>query len=261
MPVPPEFAAGNEPPVALVTGGAKRIGGAFAEALAAEGFRVAIHCNRSREEAEALGRRLAAAGAPAPIVVAADLAAPDVGRQILDALPQAPAVLVNNASLFEDDRIEDFATERFDRHMAVNLRAPALLVQEMAQRLPADRNGLVINLLDAKLSSLNPDFFTYTLSKIGLDGMTELAARSLAPRIRVNAIAPAITVISGYQSRENFAAAHLLNPLARGVEPAHLVAALLYLLHTPTVTGQTLTVDAGQRFLGLPRDVAYMVPA
>lgn len=259
MALPPEFRSDDDLPIAVVTGGAKRIGAAMAEALAGMGFRVVIHCNRSRAEAEALGGRLAAAGAPAPIVVAADLASPNVADEIIGALPAAPCLLVNNASLFEEDSLADFGPDLWERHMNVNLRAPALLTQAFAARLPAHARGLVVNISDAKLAAPNPAFFSYTLSKVGLAGLTELAARALAPRIRVNAIAPAITVISAWQSEANFAASHVLNPLHRGVEVGHLVAALRYLVETPTVTGQTLTLDAGQRFMALPRDVSHMV--
>ncbi len=255
-----EFSAPDgTPPLALVTGGAKRIGAAFARALAAEGFRVAIHCNRSREDAEALAAEIRATGAPAPTVVQADLAAPDIGEQILSTLREAPSVLINNASLFEMDQIGDFGTPLWDRHLAVNLRAPALLIQALANGLPQERNGLVVNLSDAKLDALNPDYFSYTVSKIGLAGVTEMAARALAPRIRVNAIAPAVTLGWGPSSRGVFDKAHRMNALGRGVEVDHLVGAMLYLVRTPTVTGQTLTLDSGQRFLALPRDVSFMV--
>lgn len=247
------------PPLALVTGGAKRIGAAFVRALAAEGFQVAIHCNRSRADADALAAEIASTDAPAPVVVQADLAEPDVGDRILASLGKAPSVLINNASLFEMDEVADFGPTLWDRHLAVNLRAPALLIQAMANALPTDRNGLVVNLSDAKLEALNPDYFSYTVSKIGLAGITEMAARALAPRIRVNAIAPAVTLGWGPTSRGVFDKAHKMNALGRGVEVDHLVGALLYLLRTPTVTGQTLTLDSGQRFLALPRDISFMV--
>lgn len=258
--LPPEFADGDAP-LALVTGAAKRIGAALARALARRGFRLVLHCNRSLAEAEALAGELADAGAPPPIVIAADLARPDIAALLLDGLPGPVRLLVNNASLFEEDQLADFTPELWQQHMDVNLRAPALLTRAMAARLPGTRSGLIVNLSDAKLAAPNPDFFSYTLSKIGLAGLTELAARALAPRIRVNAIAPAVTLVSGPQSRENFAAAHVLNPLGRGVAVDDLVRALDYLVDTPTVTGQTLVIDSGQHFLGLPRDVAYMVPA
>ncbi len=237
-------------PLALVTGGARRIGAALARALAADGWRVAIHCNASRSEADALAAEIGAQ------VAQQDLAAPDCAA-LFDQLDAAPSLLVNNASLFVNDDLAGFTAESFDRHMAVNARAPALLTQAFAARLAGQ--GAIINLLDAKLSSPNPDFLAYTVSKQAFAGFTELSARALAPRIRVNAIAPAVTLVSGPQSRENFAAAHVLNALRRGVDVEHLVAAMRFLLATPTLTGQTITVDAGQRFLGLPRDVAYMV--
>ena len=260
VPLPAEFAASGDPPFALVTGGAKRIGGAFSRALAARGFRVAIHCNSSRAEADALAAGLKAEGLPAPLVVQADLADGSVAETIFAQLPAAPRILVNNASLFEEDQLGSLDLALWQRHMAVNLLAPVLLMQAFAAKLPHGASGLVVNLSDAKLSSPNPDFFSYTVSKMGLAGATELAARKLAPAVRVNAIAPAVTLVSGPQSRDNFAAAHVLNALGRGVDVADLVRALLYLVETPTVTGQTLVVDGGQRFLALPRDVAYMVP-
>ncbi len=259
MTVPSELIPPGHPPTALVTGGARRVGAAFVQALVADGWRVLIHCNRSRAEAEALAAGLMAGAAHAPLVVAADLADMADAEALPGLSPGPLTLLVNNASLFEEDRLDDFAGDRWARHMAVNLEAPARLIRAFARQLPDGAGGLVVNLLDAKLAALNPDFFSYTVSKIGLAGVTELAARSLAPRIRVNAIAPAVTLVSGPQSRANFEAAHVLNPLARGVEVGHLVSALRYLVSTPTVTGQTLTIDSGQRFLALPRDVAYMV--
>jgi NAD(P)-dependent dehydrogenase (short-subunit alcohol dehydrogenase family) len=243
---------------AIITGGAKRIGGAISRALAADGWHVLIHCNSSRAEAEAL-----AACLPHASVVAADLADPAAADVIMAAtagLPP-PRLLVNSASRFVYDRIEDFGPADFDIHMAVNLRAPALLTRAFAAALPEtpDRAALVVNLLDAKLASLNPDFFTYTLSKIGLEGLTELTARSYAPRLRCVGIAPAVTLVSGPQSRENFEAVHGMNPLGRGVTVDEIVAALRFIIATPTYNAQTIVLDGGQRLLGLPRDVAHMV--
>lgn len=258
MPVPAELTPPAAPPTALVTGGAKRIGAALATALAADGWRVLIHCNRSRAEADALAARLAATAPHAPLVVDADLADWAATDALIAKAPGPVTLLVNNASLFEYDRLADFDPTLWQQHMAVNLRAPMQLARGMAAALPAGQQGLIVNLLDAKLSAPNPDFFTYTLSKIGLAGATELAARALAPAVRVNGIAPAVTLVSGPQSRENFEAAHGMNPLGRGVEVDHLVSALRYLIATPSVTGQVLTLDSGQRFLGLPRDVAFM---
>lgn len=258
MPVPAELDPRPHPPTALVTGGARRIGAAFVRALAADGWRVVIHCNRSTAEAEALAAELAPSVAHAPVVVAADLSDMAAVEALAGRLPGPLTLLVNNASAFDPDSLADFERARWDHHMAVNLEAPTRLIRAFARDLPAGAGGLVVNVLDAKLAAPNPDFFSYTISKMGLAGVTELAARALAPRIRVNAIAPAITVVSAHQSDANFEAAHVMNPLQRGVTVDHLVAALRYLVATPTVTGQTLTLDSGQRFLALPRDVAYM---
>jgi NAD(P)-dependent dehydrogenase (short-subunit alcohol dehydrogenase family) len=243
---------------AIVTGGAKRIGGAITRALAGDGWHVLIHCNTSRAAADALAAEL-----PHASVVTADLADPVAAETIMAAtlgLPPAQ-LLVNSASRFVYDRIEDFSAAEFDIHMAVNLRAPALLSRAFAAALPDSlaEPALVVNLLDAKLSSLNPDYFTYTLSKIGFEGLTELTARSYAPRLRCVGIAPAVTLVSGPQTRENFEAVHGLNPLGRGVTVDDIVSALRFIIATPTFNAQTIVLDGGQRLLGLPRDVANMV--
>jgi NAD(P)-dependent dehydrogenase (short-subunit alcohol dehydrogenase family) len=195
-------------------------------------------------------------------IVRADLAdAAAADRVIAEAAAGgAPlGMLVNNASRFDYDTHLDFDLEGWTRHLDVNLRAPALLTRAFAKALPANLNGLVVNMLDVKLFSLNPDFFTYTISKYGLLGLTELSARALAPRIRVNGIAPAVTMVSGPQSRDNFEKAHTYNPLGRGVQVEEIVSTLRFIVATPTLHGQVITLDAGQRLLGMPRDVAFMV--
>ena len=242
---------------AIVTGGARRIGAAIVRALAADGWHIVIHCNTSRTEANALAREVGNA-----VVVTADLVDAGAGTAIVAAATGLPplALLVNSASRFSYDRIEDFDVAAFDTHMAINLRAPALITRAFAAAvLPSEDAALVINLLDAKLESLNPDYFTYTLSKIGLEGLTELTARAYAPRLRCAGIAPAVTLVSGPQSRENFEAVHPMNPLHRGVRVDEIVAALRFIIATPTFNAQTITLDGGQRLMGLRRDVAYMV--
>jgi NAD(P)-dependent dehydrogenase (short-subunit alcohol dehydrogenase family) len=241
------------PRTAIVTGGAKRIGAELCRALAADGWHVLIHCNRSQGEAEALAAELRNAA-----IVSADLADPAAPAAIvaaLDGLPPA-RLLVNNASIFSYDGADDFTAQGWDAHLAVNLRAPLLLAQALAQDVK-----LIVNLLDAKLAAPNPDFFSYTLSKAGLAAATELLARAWAGRgIRVCGIAPSVTLVSGPQSRENFEQVHALNALGRGVRVDEIVAALRFILATPTFTGQTLTLDGGQRFLGLARDVQFLEP-
>jgi NAD(P)-dependent dehydrogenase (short-subunit alcohol dehydrogenase family) len=246
----PEF---GTPRTAIVTGGAKRIGAALSRALAADGWDVLVHYNSSPAEAQALAEEIGGR------TVQADLAGEDVGERIVGAAASPPGLLVNNASRFDWDTHDDFTTEGWRTHMDVNLRAPALLGRAFAQAVPEGAKGLIVNMLDVKLFAPNPDFFTYTISKYGLMGLTELQARALAPRIRVNGIAPAVTMVSGPQSRENFAKVHAHNPLGRGVTADDLVAALRYLVASPVVTGQVLTVDGGQRMMGMPRDVQFMV--
>ena len=236
---------------AIVTGGARRIGAALARALAEDGWHVLVHYNRSHDEAEALAAEIGGS------TVQAELADPRAATTIiraLDGLPP-PGLLVNNASRFVLDSASDFTSEGWNAHLDVNLRAPALLSQGFAAR--ADE-GLIVNLLDAKLAAPNPDFFSYTLSKMGLAGLTELTARAFAPAIRVCGIAPSVTLVSGPQSRANFEEVHDLNALGRGVDVAEIVAALRFIIATPTLTGQTITLDGGQRFLSLPRDVQFL---
>jgi len=196
--------------------------------------------------------------------VVADLAEDDVAARIFAAAEGLPPVhlLVNNAARFAGDSVADFSAAEFDAHMAVNARAPALLIQAFAERCDgasAADGGLVVNMLDAKLQAPNPDFLSYTLSKYALWGLTELSARALADRgIRVCGIAPALMLQSPGQSGANFAAAHAHNPLRRGIEANDVVAALRYLIAAKGVTGEVLTIDGGQRFWQLDRDVQFV---
>ncbi len=239
---------------AIVTGGARRIGAALCRALAADGWHLLIHCHRSTGEAEALAGELGDAA-----VVGADLAQPDAATRVMAALDGLPParLLVNNASRFDFDSADDFTLDGWEAHLAVNLRAPALLSRAFAAQ--AEQGALIVNLLDSKLAQPNPDFFSYTISKFGLAGLTELCARAWAERgIRVCAIAPSVTLVSGAQ--KNFDSVHALNALRRGIRVEEIVGALRFLIATPTITGQTLTLDGGQRFLGLPRDVQFLEP-
>src|SRR4051812_31213228 len=242
------------PRTAIVTGGAKRIGAELVRALAADGWHVLIHFHNSGAEAEALA---AAVGNAA--TVRADLAAPGAADIIFAAAAGLPPLrlLVNNASLFAHDDIADFTADGWAAHLDVNLRAPAFLSRAFAAR--AGR-GLIVNMLDAKLASLNPDFFSYTISKIGLGGLTELCARAFAPGIRVCGIAPSVTMVSGPQSRANFDKVRNMNALGRGVDVSEIVGALRFIVATPSLTGHTILLDGGQRFLSLPRDVQFLEP-
>ena len=167
-------------------------------------------------------------------------------------------LLVNNAAKFAEDRLATLDPAGFDSHMAVNVRAPALLTQAFAAAV-GEEGGLIVNLLDAKLAAPNPDYLSYTLSKMALAGLTEYSARALAGQgIRVNGIAPALMLLSDGQDEANFDAMHRFNPLERGVEPDDVVAAMRYLIDATAVTGQIITIDGGQRFWALPRDVQFL---
>jgi NAD(P)-dependent dehydrogenase (short-subunit alcohol dehydrogenase family) len=242
------------PRTAIVTGGARRIGAALARALVEDGWHLLIHYHRSVAEAEALAAELGNAA-----VVSADLADPAAAETIMAALePLPPArLLVNNASLFAYDSADDFTPEGWDAHMATNLRGPALLSRAFAGAVEGP--AVIVNLLDAKLAQPNPDFFSYTVSKFGLAALTDLHARAWAARdIRVCGIAPSVTLVSGPQSRDNFDAVHDLNALGRGVRVEEIIGALRFILATPTLTGQTIVLDGGQRFLSLARDVQFL---
>ena len=233
---------------AIVTGAGKRIGAEIAAWLSSTGWAVVAHVRRDSDPVP-----------EAAVRVCADLAERDCAERIFAAADGLPPVrlLVNNAARFAWDGFGEFDSREFDAHMAVNVRAPVLLMEQLGRR---HRGGdaLIVNLLDSKLAAPNPDFLSYTLSKQALAGATELAARALASRnIRVNGIAPSLVLRSAGQTEENFRAMHAFNPLRRGVGPADIIAAIDYLLDAAAVTGQVLTLDGGQRFYALERDVQF----
>ncbi|WP_176484771.1 SDR family oxidoreductase [Sphingomonas ginsenosidimutans] len=236
----------------LVTGGAKRLGAAIARAVAAAGYRPVIHYGTSRAVAEALAAEL---GGQA---IRADLAdADDVAALIPRAAADGPVFgLVNSASLFEFDRPEAIDPALAVRLHAVNAIAPARLAAALAAQ-PGGEDRAVVNLLDQKLANPNPDFFSYTLSKAALDSATVLLAQAFAPRMRVNAVAPGLTLPSGEQSAEEFDRTASANLLQRPVGADAVAAAVVYLLGARSVTGQTLFVDAGQRFVKRDGDVMF----
>jgi NAD(P)-dependent dehydrogenase (short-subunit alcohol dehydrogenase family) len=235
---------------AIVTGAGKRVGRVIARALLEDGWSVVAHVRHESDEV--------AAGAAKAVADLADLGCADSIFAAAERLPPV-RLLVNNAARFAWDGLGAFDAAEFAAHMDVNVRAPVLLIERFARDHDGSADASVVNLLDSKLAAPNPDFLSYTLSKQALAGLTELAARALAPKsIRVNGIAPALMLRSSGQSEENFAAMHAQNPLRRGVEPDDIVGALRYLISARCVTGQVLTIDSGQRFLGLDRDVQFL---
>ncbi|RUU91370.1 SDR family oxidoreductase [Mesorhizobium sp. M7A.F.Ca.MR.176.00.0.0] len=245
---------------ALVTGGARRIGRAIVEDLAAHGFAVAIHCNRSRIEADALAAKIIAGGGRAA-VVAADLtdmdAVDDLVGQVQAALGPIP-LLVNNASLFEDDSVLDFDWRAWDRHFAVHVKAPALLAQNFARALPAGQEGLIVNMIDQRVWRPTPRYFSYALSKSTLWTATQMMAQALGPSIRVNAIGPGPTLKNARQDDSDFAAQVDGLVLKRGPELPEFGATIRYLWEARSVTGQMIALDGGQHLAWQTPDVTGM---
>ena len=242
MPVPPV------PKAALVTGGARRIGQALALALAGDGFAVAVHHRNSHAAAEDLVALIRNKGGAA-VALAADLGDEAAVRTLLSRAEQALGpigCLVNNAGVFVNDTVETATRASWELHLAVNLRAPFLLIQDFATRLPKSASGVVVNLLDQRVWSLTPYFVSYTLSKAGLWTLTQTMALALAPRIRVNGIGPGPALPSPRQSAEEFARQCATMPLRRGTSPQEIATALRFILSAPAVTGQMIALDGGQ---------------
>ena len=251
--------------IALVTGGARRLGHVIALDLAAAGWDVAVHFGSAAEAAERTvaqirqtGRRSIALQADfsdeAAVDALIDRCAADLG---------VPDCLVNNASVFEYDVCADFRWSNLERHMRVNAAAPVSLARNL-HRIRQERGlsdgipGVVINLLDQKLSNPNPDFLSYTLSKAALQQATVLLAQAMAPHMRVVGVAPGITMPSGNQTEQEFQATHKMTPLGKSSLPADVSAAVVYLAGAHAITGTTLFVDGGQHLQKLERDVVFL---
>ena len=241
--------------IALVTGGGKRLGAKIAAALGADGWHVVVHYNTSGTDAEAVAAAIRDAGGSADTVRfdmddTAGIAGVMDGGGRVDAL-------INSASIFEPDRPETVTPVQLEHTLRVNLVAPVLLASAMARRHEDRASGCIINLLDQKLFNLNPDFFSYTLAKQALLGATTTMAMAFAPRVRVNGVAPGITLPSGGQSPEEFARAHRMNPMQGGSTPEDIIRAVRFILATPSMTGETIIVDGGQHLDARDGDVMY----
>lgn len=256
-----------EPGRALVTGAARRLGRAMALDLATQGWDVAVHYNGSAEAAEAvvaevgaLGRRAAALSAD----LLAEAEAETLVARAAEALGGPLSLLVNNASIFEDDRIDTADRRSWDRAIESNLRAPVRLTQDFAAQAPAPaRDGrgepvaraLVVNLIDQRVWKPTPAFLSYSLAKSALFTFTRTAAQALGPRVRVNAIGPGPTLIGARQSEAHFARQRAACILERGSDPEDIVGALRYFLGAKAVTGQMIAVDGGQHLAWQTPDV------
>ena len=248
-------------PTVLVTGAGKRIGREIALDLAAHGWAVAVHCHRSETEAGEVARLIAARGGRSA-VFAADLGREDEVAALIPAVTAELGpltALVNNASVFEDDRADTATRASWDRHLEVNLRAPLVLTQAFARQLPDMVTGAVVNILDQRVWNLTPYFLSYTVSKSALWTLTRTLAMALAPRVRVNAIGPGPTLRNERQTEEHFAAQCQRVPLGRGTTPEEICAGVRFILSAPALTGQMIALDGGEH-LGWAQPASGFVP-
>ncbi len=245
------------PKGALVTGAGDRLGRALAIGLAQRGFKVAVHYRTSESGAHETARLIQANGGTAEIIQA-DLSNWSIAQALArdaENLVGPLGVLINSASLFEDDAIETLTEESWRAHMAANLEGPIALAQAFAAQLPEDATGDIINIVDQRVLRPNPRFFSYSLSKAALHAATTTLAQALAPRIRVNAIGPGPTMRNIRQSEEDFAKQAGATNLGHGAEPDDIVRAASYLLDSEAVTGQMIAVDGGQHLAWRTPDV------
>lgn len=232
----------------LITGAAKRIGRAIARDLAQNGWRVGVHYRRARTEAESLVAEIRAAGGQAA-ALQGDLAEAEDVDALVPACTEllgSPCCLINNASEFRHDTLETLTRDAWHVHLDINLKAPVFLAQAMAKHLPAGCEGNVINIIDQRVWNLKPDFFSYTISKAGLWTATRTLAQALAPRIRVNAIAPGPVLKSVHQTDADFAAECSSTLMGRGPSTEEIAAAVRFIIAAPAMTGQMIALDGGQ---------------
>jgi len=240
---------------ALVTGGAKRIGRAICLELAAAGYDIAIHHRASDGEAVDLVREIEGLGRHAA-ALSADLRDPVATHELIGRAAEALgplSVLVNNASVFTDDRLDSITGDSWSAHLDTNLRAPVLLAQVFARQAPD--GSAIINILDQRVLKPDPRFFSYGLSKAALWHATRTMAQALAPRIRVNGVGPGPTLPSVHQTDEDFAAEAAAVPLQRAGNPEAVAAAVRWLVDAELVTGQMIAVDGGQHLAWKTPDI------
>ncbi|MGD9512160.1 MAG: SDR family oxidoreductase [Geminicoccaceae bacterium] len=233
----------------LITGAARRLGAVMARAVARDGFDVAIHCHSSVTDAHALAREIEALGRRAAVIVA-DLEREIEAERVVGEARRALgplAVLVNNASTFQLDRLASADRASWDRHLETNLRAPIVLSQGFVAQLGPAGRGLIVNILDQRVGNLTPNFLSYSIAKMGLWAATQVLARELAPRVRVNGIGPGPVLPAPGTSRERFDELVRATPLGIATTPEQIADALRFIIASPTMTGQLITLDSGQQ--------------
>ena len=246
--MPTDIANQNNDKIALVTGGAKRIGKSIVLRLAENGWSVAIHYRKSAAKAEAVAAEVRLRGGRA-VTIGADLTSE---AEVLEIIPKVRAtlgpltLLVNNASVFEMDKADTVTRDSWDKHIEANLRAPFVLSQAFARQLPEGEEGNIVNLLDQRVWKLTPYFISYTIAKMGLWTLTRSLALAYAPRIRVNGIGPGPTLPSPRQTPDQFAQQSAAMPLGHGATPQEIARAVLFILDSPSMTGQMIALDGGE---------------
>ncbi len=231
----------------IITGGATRMGAAIARKLSSPNIEILIHYNKSKLKAEKLKKELSRKGTKIYLVKGDLSKETDIKKIIKFAKSKLKYFdcLVNNASLFENDKLENFSLDSWSNHLRTNLRAPALLTKEFAKNVKGKNNN-IINIIDQRVFKLTPYFFSYTLSKTGLYTLTKTSAMSLAPNIRVNAIAPGPTIKNQRQSEKHFKKQYLATPLKRQVDVEQICNAVDFFIKNISITGQVLAIDSGQ---------------
>ena len=231
----------------IITGGATRIGAAIAEKLSGPEKEIVIHYNSSKSKAEKIKKKLSKNKTKVYLVKGDLSKETDVNKIVKFAKSKLKYFdcLINNASLFENDRLENFTTDSWGRHLRTNLRTPALLSKEFAKNIKGKNNN-IINIIDQRIFKLTPYFFSYTISKTGLYTLTKTSAMSLAPNIRVNGIAPGPTLKNKRQTEKHFRKQYLATPLKRQVNVNEICNAVDFLIKNRSITGQVLAVDSGQ---------------
>ena len=241
-----------QPGRALVTGAGTRLGKVMAQALGVDGWAVGVHYRKSEAGARNTAKKIEEAGGRAALLKA-DLAnEAETGallKQAAEALGGPITLLVNSASMFENDSADAHSRESWDKHFEPNLRAPIHLSQQLAKALPKQDKALIINIIDQRVWNLSPDFFTYTLTKAALWTATQTMAQAFAPTIRVNAIGPGPTLRNLHQSAEEFTAEQAATLTQEGASTDEIVKALRYLISASAVTGQMIAVDGGQHLM------------
>ena len=231
----------------IITGGATRIGAAIALKLSGPKKQIIIHYNKSKSKAERLRAELQKTGSKVYLVRGNLGNEKDIVKIVKFAKSKLKYFdcLINNASLFENDKLESFTTKSWENHLSTNLKAPAMLTKEFAKNVKGIDNN-IINIIDQRVFKLTPYFFSYTLSKTGLYTLTKTSAMSLSPKIRVNGIAPGPTLKNKRQSERHFRKQYLATPLKRQVKVKEICNAVDFFIKNRSITGQVIAIDSGQ---------------